>query len=375
MKRAILASFTAACLCLVLISGASAERGAVEGPYQAATSGQQVMSGSYPYGISHAVDRDGARHVVGARRNGHLWYATDRGGSWTVKRIVSADTGNWVWALPSMAVDKNGRVHIAVVKAFPFDTPGGTGGIWYVTDKGRRRGDFGPRTRIAGPNKTEPALRVKGGVRYLAYATYALPGQRNAWLFFKTDRGGAWKRTQIANRSRTPSLRVDRRGRARIVYTTGATVRYVRAKTKVGKFSKPVVISAGRRPSGAPSLVLDPSGKPRVTWPSSKGGARIWYARRTASDWRTPVVLGRGSRTEISIDANGRPHAVLGSGRVLHAWLTANGWKREVVASGLQPSDSMGYRIGDVRIRCYGKRASIAWAPGGNSGGVWVAWS
>jgi hypothetical protein len=274
----------------------------------------------------------------------------------------------WVWGKPSVAIDGNGRVHIAVVKDYPYDVPGGTNGIWYLTDKGRARGNFGPKVRIGGDNTTDPALRVVGNVRYLAFATMEFPGDTTWPLFFKTDRSGSWKRVRVASRGWDPALRVDRNGRARIVFATAKGVRYTQARTKTGDFTKPIVISGGKHPSGAPSLVLSPGGRPHVAWPSSIGRNRIWFTERTRSGWRTPIGIGLGRVTDISRDAQSRPHAVIGSRMVMHKWRTSGGWQRSVIAT----NHSSGFPIDDVGIRGYGRRASIAWAPAWNGGGVWV---
>lgn len=380
MRRALVSFLIAVAMALALLGVVAAAPGssAAAEPGPSVTGVKQVLSGTYPWGIALGVDRGGKRHVVASRQNGELWYATDRSGSWTRKRILSGPRvpGSWVWALPSIAIDGNSRVHIAVVKAYPYDTPGGTGGIWYLTDKGRKRGSFGSKVRIGGNNTTEPSLRVVGRVRYLVFATISYPGQETWPLYFKTDRSGSWKRERIAFRGFGPSLRVDNSGRAHVAFGTPSAVRYARARTKTGDFSKPKVISAGRAKwtSGA-SLVLDPAGRPHVAWPALTGGERIWYTTRTSSGWKAPRAMGNGTRTDISMDARSRPHVVLGSSLVVHKWRTASGWRRSVVATDLTGGDLPpgGYYSGDVRIRAYGKRASIAWAPDSVGGGVWVA--
>ena len=369
MKRTYLSIVIAGALAIGASgTAAAAPASSGAGPEPAAALPQQVLEGTYPWGIALAVDRGGKRHVVAGRRNGDLWYATDRSGSWASERILTGSKDDWVWGKPSLALDGNSRIHIAVVKDYPFDTPGGTNGIWYVTDKGRARGDFGEPVRITGDSTTDPSLRVVGNVRYLAYATQPIPGDRSWPLYFRTDRSGKWNRVRVAYRGFDPALRVDRKGRARIVFGTAKGVRYTQAGTKTGNFTKPKIISRGKHPSDAPSLVLNPAGQPNVAWPSTKGGYRIWYARRGKSGWSTPRAIGGGRVTEISMDAKSRPHVAIGSRKIIHKWRTASGWRRRAITG----SAVSRYAMEDVGIRSFGKRASIAWAPGGTGQGVWV---
>ena len=169
----------------------------------------QVMSGEFRGGLALALDSNGRRHLVAGNARGDLWYATDRTRTWTARRLLTGKPGWWRWAYPAIAIDEDDRVHVAAVQD-ELSTPGDTGGIYYLSDRGRAAGDFGPETRIAGRSMTSPSLRVVDGVRYLAYARcLCVPMQRNAPLYFKTDRSGSWRTERIASLAYDPSLRVD----------------------------------------------------------------------------------------------------------------------------------------------------------------------
>lgn len=338
----------------------------VSGPTAAAPT--RVLVGMFDWGTSTdmALDAAGHRHVVATRADGDLWYATDRSGRWISKRLLRGDDGRMAWTDPSIVVDEHGRVHVAAVQSSVWETPSSTGGIWYLTDRGRSRGDFGPRTRLAGRMAADPSLRVVDGVRYLAYGRCACsPGDTDAPLFFKTDRSGRWTRERIADYGRTPSLRVRQDGRPTIAYRGRQGVRVVTGRTRLGDFSKPVRIPGSGGVMGEPSLALVGKGQPQVVWPASHDRPEIWYVHGTKTGWTSPLLVGRGRMAELSIDASGRQHVVMAGGdRVVHRWRRGDGWERRIIADSIRPAS--------VDIRAFGRRASIAWAQEDAPRGVWV---
>lgn len=340
-------------LLLATVSGVSAA-----GP-------ERVLSGDFHRGLALALDDAGHRHLVATSAEGHLWYATDRTGVWTRKRILRGEPGSFVWTNPTIATDDHGRIHVAAVRDHVFDTPGSTGGIYYKTDKGRPRGAFGPKVRIAPPMMTTPSLRVVDDVRYLAYARCACePGREKVPVFFKTDRGGTWHVERVADRGFFPSMRVDRRGRARIAFSDRMRLRYTVARTRFGDFSPSVRIPGTVSVPGTPSLALDAAGRAHIAWATWAVEPKALYVRKGASGWSTPRHLGRGHATRLSIDALGRPHIVVAGQKLVHRWLAKGDWKRHTIRS----EDG----ISSVDIRAFGTRASIAWAQDVPPRGVWL---
>jgi hypothetical protein len=322
-----------------------------------------VLPGEF-YGTDLALDGDGHRHITATDGGGHLWYATDRSGAWVSGIILRGGSGARAYEQPSIALDVHGRVHIAVVDG---------NGIWYVTDQGRARGDFGTRRRVAGPMTEGPSLRVQDGVRYLAYhrafdtATGSSAGSASRLpgvpLFFKTDRGGTWTREIIASYGYAPSLRVGADGRARIAYIGVGGVRFVEARTPLGRFKRSVRV-AGSTGADQVSLALGARGQPQLAWTQYRDYS-AWYARRSRHGWPPPRLLGRGGVVESSIDARGRPHVAFATPtRVVHRWRGRDGWERRVVASGVKALF--------VQIRAYGRGASMAWSQRDVPRGIWV---
>jgi hypothetical protein len=312
------------------------------------------------------------RHIAASAQDGALLYATDRTGSWVTTRVLAgpAEPHAWAWVAPSIAIDTDGSIHIAVVRATVADTPGSTNGISYVTDAGRAPGDFGPRVRITGAGMTSPSLRVVQGVRYLAYARCACtPGDRTAPLYFRTDRSGSWRLELIDDYATLPSLRVATNGRAQIVYADRKGLRYTRARSRVGDFTAPVRIP-GSFKGGEPSLALDSSNRPHLSW-GVNGRNRdqvVLYARRVDGAWSTPRQLGPGLLTALSMDAQDRPHVVFArddhGGKLIHRWRAGGTWRRSTI--------SQGEDISSLAIRAFNDHATIAWAQGSRPRGVWV---
>ena len=330
----------------------------------------RILGGEHPYGISLALDDDGHRHIAASARDGALLYATDRSGSWVTTRVLDgpAEPLAWAWVAPSIAVDTDGSVHIAVVRATVADTPGSTNGISYVTDKGRPAGDFGPRTRITGAGMTSPSLRVVQGVRYLAYARCACtPGDRTAPLYFRTDRSGSWQTELIDDWAMQPSLRVASDGRAQIVYGDRKGLRYTKARTRVGNFSSPARIP-GSFKGGEPSLALDSSNRPHLSWAANGRDQVVLYARLVNGAWSAPRQLGPGRLTALSMDAQDRPHVVFArddqGGKLVHRWRAGGTWRRSTI--------SQGEDISSLAIRAFGRHASIAWSQVSRPRGIWV---
>jgi hypothetical protein len=369
----VVASFVLACLLLqgvVTTAGESASTPAVA-PRPAATDPTRVLTGAFPYGSALALDGAGHRHVVATSARGHLWYATDRTGGWQDERILVGRRGEFGWTYPSITVDEGGRVHIAVVRdGTPWCAPGPcSAGIFYLTDKGRARGHFGPPQRITGRQTTQPSLKVEDGVSYLAYVKPGTDWRRPEppRLFFRTDRSGAWEAELVADNGRSPSLRVSSDGRPHIAWSAGNGVRYSRARTRSGGFAESQRIPSSHD-GGGPSLALSASGSPQLAWVSEDQDSpdHIWYSRRSSAGWSPAHDLGAGWDADLSLDAQDRPHVLLArrhaGGEVVHRVRTAAVWSRQVVSAGVDPND--------VHVRAYGSRATLVWSQGG---GVWVA--
>ena len=332
----------------------------------AAATPQRVLSGDFHRGLALALDSSGHRHVVATSGSGDLWYATDRSGTWHSQRILVGERGAYVWSQPAIAADQHGRVHIVAVREYAWDTPGSTGGIFYRTDKGRPRGQFAPKVRIAPPRSDDPSLRVADGVLYLAYQVEETGPEPSGDepIMFMTTRRGRWHVEKVADNGFLPSLRVDANGRARIVYTDLEGLRYSEARTRIGDFTAPARIPGTLGRPGTPSLALDRAGRPHVAWTSWAMDPAVLFIERSADGWTPRRGLGQGHSAELSIDALGRPHVVAGGQRVVHRWLVGGEWRSHVLEEDVD--------VAGVDIRAFGYRVTVAWCQEVRPRGVWV---
>jgi hypothetical protein len=366
--------------CTVALGSAAvavaADPGSVRAADTAATPADRALAGPFPFGMAVALDAAGHRHLVASDEQGDLWYATDRSGSWESREILAArwdvEAGwpMWAWTSPAIAIDTDGSIHVAVVRSSVMDTPGSSFGIYYVSDKARAAGDFGPRSKITGDGMASPSLRVVDGVRYLAFTRYqSMPGLKAVPLYFKTDRSGSWQTERVADWASSPSMRVASDGRAHIAYEDQDGLRYTRARNRTGGFTAPARVPGSIGNAGEPSLALDGANRPHVAWAAWWPSKQVLYAKRTAAGWVEPRQVGVGWTAELSLDARGRPHVAFargfGKGKVVHRWLAGGTWQARTLVRDVS--------VGGVDIRAFGTGATVAWSQSSKPRGVWVA--
>ena len=325
-------------------------------------------------GISLAIDDEDARHlaIAGFRSGaGDLWYATDREGAWTTKRLLTGERFE-TWTQPSLAIDTDGSLHIAVLNACAGCTPSDSDGIYYVTDRDRAPGDFGPPVKVSPADVWEPSLAVADGVRHLAYRKFSIPsdGPASVPVFVRNDRSGAWQTERLDDVGYDPQVRVDSDGRAHVVYSGERELRYAKERADLDGYRQPVGIDGTGRLPGDVSLTLDDSGRPGVAWAPWKDGEPPSWLERKPAGWSERVVLGGGLVLDSARDAEGRPHVLVGrgiygkDGELIHHWLGEDGWQQSVVTSGIG--------LDDAQIEFYDHGATIAWSQWTEPAGVWV---
>ena len=284
--------------------------------------------------ISEAIDSTNHVHIAAAGRGG-LWYITDRGGAWNAKRIL-VNPHNKSYQEPSIALDDHDRVYIAFSRSSCNDcAPGSTDGIFTLTDKGRARGSFpSSPTRLAPAASAEPSLRVSGGHIYLAYQSDCCHPGPLPPLRFKTNVTGAWTTAQVAASGDGPSLRLGTDGRARVAYAKPHGIGFATASSASGGFASVALPGTGSGDFRA-LLALDLHDRPSVVWLHdgvSMNGIR--YSSRGSSGWATPVEIAPTVGTiGYALDAQDRPHVVIGAGKVREERLVAGTWVASTVSS------------------------------------------
>jgi hypothetical protein len=319
---------------VALILSVSPAAGAAPPPSASASPAVPAAAGSFgnpvrilesggETGIDMAVAADGHVHLV-ASDGATIWYATDRTGEWTARRIAGQISGGGnVWVGPSIAVDGNERVHIVALRALCHDCGPEdqrySYGIHYLTDMGRERGTFPARPERLTSSGQSPSIAARGGTVMVAYSSTPRTGEGTLQLLTKA--GDGWTRSTIAPHGGTPSLQVGGDGRPRVAFVTEHGLRYARA-TATGDW---VVERVTRVPyeDNEPALAVD-----------AKGGAHIstidWahmtirYTRRTDDGWTAPMVIAHGRAHDISVQRTGQPWVLVGD-RAVQAYRPVGG--------------------------------------------------
>jgi hypothetical protein len=273
----------------------------------------RIASGSLGQ-LSMAVDSNGRIHIAASRANGNLVYITDRTGAWTEVVVAHGDTVGdvgFTWDQPSLALDENDRVTIAAVDS-DWGVTGCdcTGGIFTFSDKGRARGTFPAKgTKRATAGSHSPSIKTVGGHLYLAYRRGATEPEEPAAIRFKTDATGRWTDTRVASFPYAPatiSLRIGSDGKARIAFDAFG-IQVATAATVAGGFTVQKVPGTTRNDAGA-VLSLTSTDRPVVAWTrtwQAPNGAR--YASRATGTWITRRVSSHVGAVALTLDAADAP--------------------------------------------------------------------
>jgi hypothetical protein len=324
---------------------------------------EPILAGGWS--VFLAVDSGGHSHVAVERGDG-IWYVTDRTGAWKGRRVFSNPTDD-AYRQPSLALDEHDRVTIAAALFTCIEcAPGGVGGVFLVSDKGRARGSFSEPVQVAPRGTDRPSLKTVRNRIYLAYEVCACtPGPFRTPIWFATKVNGTWSRTKAyGGDGAAPSLRVDGAGYPRIAFWTESGLRYATARTRTGDFHT-ARIPGTSSSDGAPSLVLDSNGRGHVVFGHSGSlsgpHGSVRYVRQTSSGWTSPrlVTSDNAKAVAISIDAANRPHVLRGGQGVQEYTLRSGSWDRQVVAaSGVVDSvairSSSGHAVVAFTTRAYG---------------------
>jgi hypothetical protein len=335
----------------------------------------QILSGAFGW-VAIAADPAGHRHLVastdvaGFEAGGDLWYATDRTGDWVSERLLEGQGCQGSWVHPDVAVDSDGSVHIVTALGQPCDTPGGSRGIYHLSDGGRSPGDFGPSIRVSRRGVDWPSVAVRDGVVSLAYARLPVPRESTP-VTFSTDRTGEWRTQRLAGSGSTPSLQLDDQGRAHVVFADRRGLRYARQATDTGRLSDPERILASADLPGYASLDFDAEGRPAIAWVARvEVGDGLLRSVQSQAGWGEPVSIAAASAAALSFDDAGRQHigyltTSREGGDVVHGVLDGDAWTWSTLAS----SDF----LDSVALATSGTVATVAWAGGPEgAGGVWV---
>jgi hypothetical protein len=263
----------AAALALVVATATPAWASSVEWP-------ARFLAAS-PQSASVAVDRNGAIHVAYVKPAGGIfetWYGTDAMGSWT---WTLAATGSG--SVPVVGVDLLGHVHIAQGCAYTSNRTG----TW--------------KTRL---------LPCSGGSATIWFAGLAVDpigevhvaGRDSSGnLIYSTNRRGFWTSQNLGPVNGQASIAIDDDRRVHVAagseYFTNVT----------GQWTKVTIPFAS--PAGGSAVVFR-DGVVRFMGTTANG---LEYAERDGSTWTT-VKLGKGHLPPLfAVDSAGNGHVVVGN--------------------------------------------------------------
>jgi hypothetical protein len=325
----------------------------------------EVITGQF-HEISEVVDSTNRVHIAAVGRHG-LWYITDRGGTWSRTRIL-LDVPNHSWFEPSIALDGNDRVYISVAQNVCDDcAPGGSTGIYYLTDKGRARGTFpASPTRIAPEGSGQGTIKVSNGHLFVSYVRRCCQPGPLPKVLLRTNATGSWTTTQVSPHGDLPSLRIGSDGRPRIAFSRGGGIFYAVASSPAGSFTKQQVPGTSNLDSGV-RLALDAGNHPHIVWFHGFSTSSLRYAARQSGGWQGPSVVdsnaGFGAMA-FDLDSLGRPNVAFGQTHIRNKVLFGGLWHKTAVASGLDV-------ISLAERRAFSGSVVIAWSD--SNGGIWVS--
>jgi hypothetical protein len=368
MQRRVLGAIA---LVLVALGGGTTAVGAA-GP--AATSGPAGFSGPVKVAngrfgalgaLAMVVDSTNAVDIAATGRGG-LWFITDRGGSWTHHRIL-ADPHNKSWMQPSIAIDSHDHVYIALARQECNDcAPGGSDGVFLITDKGRAHGSFPAKAiKLAGFDTGDPSIKVFDGRIDVVYdeTCSCIPGDPTKIDMLTSTNASTWTKSVVTQHGFVPQLRVGTDGRARVAFSELHGIGYAIAATNTGSFSS-TKIPGTLDVDQDPLLALDGSNRPEIAY-SHFGPLQIRFDRRTATGWLPEENVTELRRSfAFDLDTNGIPRVAQTESTGVHLYTRSGGTWSGTAVDPAQDAKSVALR------RAFNGKVDIAYMRA--SGGIWV---
>lgn len=288
---------------------------------------------------SLVIDKQGDFHVVYYDDTAHaLFYSYRARGAkkWFNMKVIPKGIAGY----PSMAVDDNGRPHIAYVTAAKRDTQEGLG---YSYFDGKTW-----HSQMIDPQGvgyfTSLQLDSKGNPRISYYHYHDRSGAYSLHLKYAYFDGKDWYIQTVDQRMSTGkynALAVDTDGNPHIAYTHvgWGDLLYAYWNGKEWKFSD---VDSRRKENHyvgmGPSIVVDTAGNAHIAYFDITKAA-VKYAWFENGTWKTEVAdeigaHGELDRVSLKLDSHNQPHLAYydaGAGMLKYAVRDDKGWHTEVV--------------------------------------------
>ena len=267
--------------------------------------GAAVACTSVTSPVALVVDGSGGYHVASGC-DGRIHYAvsTDAGATWTETVLQPpADRGELD---PQLAVDGT-TLYLAYTRVGADEGCGSNGtkdlGVWFRSRK-LPAGAWSAARQIGQTDDHVDGLRAVNGTLHLVVENAA----DASGLAYETQAGATYHRYALADAS-GPSLRVGDDGKARLVYGSGASLRYA-TFNGTGFTSAPI---AGSEEGWGPDLVLGPGDVADVLWDRAPtGGGCVtrdaeaadgtYFATNSGGSWQTSRLTQLVGQASLTLD-------------------------------------------------------------------------
>lgn len=261
-----------------------------------------TTTGLDAYAPSIAYGPGGRLHLTYIRPFGTdrgLHYATNSSGSWKSVKIAGlSSSGNEAWT--SLAIDDRGNAHVAYQRL--------NKGVLYITN---RSGSWTRKViRSSGNFVVYPEIAVDA--KRKAHIVYFVPSSSKPGLRYSTNRSGEWvtKRITTSAFDNRADIALDSAARAHVIVGR-ADYGYRYLTNKSGSWTSEK-IRDGLRIVPSPSITLDGSDRPHVSFGVADGRSETWRGLRTAGGWQLSRLSDYSVATssQIAVATSGKIHLV-----------------------------------------------------------------
>ncbi|MDI6839453.1 MAG: T9SS type A sorting domain-containing protein [bacterium] len=315
---------------------------------------------------SIAVDANGKAHIAycsgTSQTTYELFYLTNKSGSWVSEQITSLPSGAKRW--PSIAVDNDSSAHIALNVACSQRRA-----LGYTTNKS----GYWEGVIIDTMGGDDPNLALDAeGYAHIAFCNYPQKA-----LCYATNKTSSWVVSKIDETGGCcfPSIAISPQGHIHIAYSKGVVgspntfdIWYITNESGSWVSTK---VSTSDKGDMCPSLAVSANGKIYLTWKEDRSAPHyIWYATNESGSWEC-VDLGlemtiHTMSPSIAVDGNNKTHFVFVRGyttiypEVLYGTNIKGEWKTA--------------RVTNNNFYDWGTFGSIRWFTIDNSGYGHITW-